>query len=280
LATSAKPLEGKRVVVTRAPEQAGALARELEALGAQVVFLPAIQFADPLDFAALDGAIETLEKFDWLIFTSQNAVRFFARRAAALGKNVSAAAAGPAGRTRIAVIGQATARAARSAGFAIDYAATRSTGNDLASELSEAVRSRRVLVPASDRAGEELPGVLARAGAEVVRVVAYRTVAAPAADSALETLRRGEVDVVSFASPSAFIALAGQLGREALARLVLAAIGPTTARAIRAAGLPVAIEARKSNSAGLAEAIADYFSASAAPSRFAGSTDAQGAEKP
>jgi uroporphyrinogen-III synthase len=254
--TSSKPLEGKRVVVTRAPEQSAALARALGALGASVVFLPAIEFAEPEDFAPLDRAIRSLERFDWLVFTSGNAVRFFARRARTLGREFS----GTGGQhPKVAAIGRATAEAARGAWLPVDYTAHRSTGDELARELRDQVRGGRVLLPVSDRARDELPRALAAVGAEVVQAIAYRTVSAAADDAALELLRGGEVDVVTFASPSAFLSLAEQVGLETLGKLTLAAIGPTTAQAIRAAGLAAAIEAREASSTGLAEAIAHYF---------------------
>jgi uroporphyrinogen-III synthase len=276
LGISAKPLEGKRVVVTRAPEQAAGLARALEDLGAEVIFLPAIQFAEPEDYAALDQAIASLAQVDWLIFTSGNAVRFFARRAAALGAGLSPAAPG----LKVAVVGGATAEAARAAGFSVDYVARRATGSDLARELGGAVKGRRVLVPSSDRASDDFARALAEAGAEVARPIAYRTLAGPADAPVLETLRRGEADAVTFASPSAFAGVARQLGARALARFALAAIGPTTAQAIRDAGLTVAVEARESTAAGLAEAIAAYFTASAAAPRPVAAADAEGANRP
>jgi uroporphyrinogen-III synthase len=270
---SGKPLEGKRVVVTRAPEQSAGFARELESLGAEVIFLPAIQFAEPEDYAALDQAIGSLARFDWLIFTSGNAVRFFARRAAALGARLSAPG------LKVAAVGGATAEAARAAGFSVDHVARRATGSDLARELRDAVEGRRVLVPSSDRASDAFARALVEAGAEVARPIAYRTLAAPADAPALETLRRGEADAVTFASPSAFAGVARHLGREALGGFALAAIGPTTARAIRAAGLPVAVEARESTAAGLAEAIAAYFTGSAA-TRAVAAADPEGANRP
>ncbi len=268
-ATNARPLEGKRVVVTRAPEQSRRLARALEDFGAQIVYLPAIEFAEPEDFAPLDRAIESLERFHWIVFTSANAVRFFARRAQTLGRRISGDGAA---RPKVAAVGSATAEAAKIAGLTVDCTARRATGAELAAELGNRVRGQRVLLPASDRAREELPRALAAAGAEVVAAVAYRTIVTAADDSSLELLRRGAADVVTFASPSAFLSLAEQLGREALGKFVLAAIGPTTARAIRAAGLPVAIEARESGTAGLAKAIAEYFACPA-------ERDAEGAKR-
>ena len=84
-APNATPLAGRRVVVTRAPEQAGELIRELEQLGAQVLLLPAVAFSDPAGPAPLDQAIASFAQFDWLLFTSRNAVHFFAKRCRALG---------------------------------------------------------------------------------------------------------------------------------------------------------------------------------------------------
>src|SRR6202035_3409646 len=75
-----KPLEGKRVVVTRATDQAHELAHSLEALGAEVLLLPTVSFAAGEDSQALDAAIRSLAEFDWILFTSQNAVRFFCQR--------------------------------------------------------------------------------------------------------------------------------------------------------------------------------------------------------
>jgi len=80
MAASTKPLAGKRVVVTRAAEQAGELVHMLEDNGAQILLVPSVAFADVEDKHLLDAAILSLFRFDWLLLTSQNAVRFFSAR--------------------------------------------------------------------------------------------------------------------------------------------------------------------------------------------------------
>jgi uroporphyrinogen-III synthase len=259
-----KPLAGRRVAVTRAAEQAGELALRLEALGAEVLLLPLVAFAAAADPEPLDRALAKLEAFDWLFVTSGNAVRFLAARARAISvdlvKALDPQRAGP----RVAVVGPGTERAVRRAGWRVDYVSDGRGGRDLAAGLRDEIRGRRILLPRSARAGSELPSALANAGATPVGVVAYRTVTAENLDSEiLGQIGRGEVDVVSFSSPSEFESLAAHLSTqkllECLHSVLLAAIGPTTASAIRQAGFRVAIEAASPSAAGLAESIAAYF---------------------
>ena len=119
-------------------------------------------------------------------------------------------------------------------------------------------------MPRSDRAGDHIAVALREGGAHVTDVVAYRTVAPEAPDQAvLDRIRAAEIDVTIFASPSAFHNLDGFLGTGELAKLAeqvqFAAIGPTTAKAMREAGVRVHIEAEEASAAGLADAIAKYY---------------------
>ena len=121
-----------------------------------------------------------------------------------------------------------------------------------------------MLLPRSDRAGTDLPAALRALGAEVSDLVAYQTAAPETYDrTTAETIRRGEVDVITLMSPSAFHHLAEQISVENLSqatqRVALAAIGPITSAAIREAGLPVAIEAREATTAALVAAIVEHF---------------------
>jgi uroporphyrinogen III methyltransferase / synthase len=263
--TEQGPLSGKRIVVTRAAEQAGEFVRELERRGAEVLALPAVTLADPPDLAGLDEAIGSLERFHWILFTSQNAVRFFAKRCRLLGKmpqvdgKVSTEA-----QLLIAAVGPATAEAARKEGLRVDYVASEYRGEALAEELAPQITAKRVLLPRSDRGAADLPAVLRASGAEVEDVVAYQTSAPDSFDQGVaETICRGEVDVITFFSPSAFGHLVEEFGMETLrhivGRVVLAAIGPTTASAIREAGLPVEIEANEATTDALVAAITRHF---------------------
>ncbi len=247
--------------MTRAPEQARALVSELEALGAEVLLLPTLSFRDPEDTEALDAALRSVARFDWILFTSANAVRFFSERCRSLGLDCRRLQSP---RPMVGVVGPATARVAGEEGFRVDYVTKQTRGVALAEELWGSISGRWILLPRSDRAGNELPTALREAAAQVVDLVAYRAMAATSSTpEVLQRLEGGELDVVTFASPSAFDYFSDMLGTEAVARIagraVFAAIGPTTAQAIRSEGYPVSIEAAESNSAGLAAAIANYF---------------------
>lgn len=258
-----RPLAGKRIVVTRAPEQGREFMEELRGLGAEVISLPLLNFLPAEDTAALDDAIRNLAQFDWIIFTSQNAVSFFTKRCGDLGVAVKSVSGG----TQIAAVGPVTARAAGMAGYPVHFVSPEAHGAWLAAGLRTEMKEKRVLLPRSDRARPELPAALRGAGAEVVEVIAYHTAAPEEAQAeTLERIVRGEVDVITCASPSAFERLGVLAGMEQLhglaARVAFAAIGPVTAEAMRSDGIPVAIEAEEPTSAGFAAAIVKYYAAS------------------
>jgi uroporphyrinogen III methyltransferase/synthase len=260
-----KPLARRCVVVTRAAEQASELAERLGTLGAEVLLLPLVEFLPPDDCGPLDRALREIETFDWLLLTSQNAVRFVAARAGTQHVDLAAKLGPSKARPKVAVVGEMTERAAIGEGWRIDRVSSGHGAIDLARELGSQIEGCRVLLPRSNRATSQLPQALIAAGATPAEVVAYRTVPVGNVDPAiLSRIERGDVDVVSFASPSAFRALGERLGAERIRRLAvaarLAAIGPTTAAAIRRAGFQVAIEAEISTAAGLAAAIATHFS--------------------
>jgi uroporphyrinogen-III synthase len=266
-----RPLAAKRVVVTRAPEQAEALVHELHRFGAEVILLPAVTFESPEDSAPLDRALGKLSGFDWVLFTSQNAVRFLSGRLEQLG--IEKPGLGKMAQ-RIAVVGPATAEIAKQQGFRVDYVANNHTAHALADELRGSVYGRQVLLPRSDRADDQIANALREAGAYVTDVIAYRTIAPETLDQAvLDRIRVAEVDVIIFASPSAFHNLAGFLGVSRLLKLAesvqFAAIGPTTAKAMRESGVRVHIEAEEASAQGLADAIVKHYQDRAIPPRRA-----------
>ena len=236
--TVTSPLAGKTVVVTRAAAQSGRLLEELTARHANVKLLPLVSFAPPQDFAAMDAALTCLDSFDWIIFTSANAVQAVERRRRELGGDPSSAVNHP----RAAAVGPATAEEAEHAGFSVDYVATSHSGAGLAEDLKQELAGRSVFLPRSDRANADLPSVLRRNGAVVTEVVAYRTLPPNDADreKVNDSLKEG-VDGILFFSPSAVHNFLELLGQERLGtlqgRAVMVAIGPTTARALSAAGV-------------------------------------------
>jgi uroporphyrinogen-III synthase len=256
-----KPLEHKRIVVTRAPEQALELVRALEALGADVRLMPTVSFAAADNTARLDAAVSRLAEFDWLVFTSQNSVRYFCEHVKAMGID-------PAQFQRptlsIAAVGPATSGAAADAGLRVTYLARNPSGEALASELTRFVRGKSVLLPRSDRADVRLQQVLAEGGAKITDVVAYRTLGAAEVNAeALAEFRAGAVDAILFASPSAFHNLSDAIPVPELAllsmRVNFAAIGPTTAKALREAGVRVAIQPAHASAILLADEVGKFY---------------------
>ena len=258
---SSRLLCGKRIVVTRATDQAHELQHSLEAKGAEVLLLPTVSFAPATDHASLDAAIQHVAEFDWILFTSQNAVRFFSLRARGLGLRPGAIQ-NP--RPLVAAVGPATAQAATEEGFRVDTVPASHSGEALAQELWGAIGGRKVLLPRSDRADDRLPAALREAGAQVTEIVAYRTAPPDSLDpEIMQRIRRAEVNAIVFASPSSFHYLSECIGPAELvalsSRVHFAAIGPTTSRALREAGARVEIEATESSAAGLADSIAKYY---------------------
>ncbi len=248
------------MVVTRAPEQAQPLKDELAKQGAEVLALPTVSFAAVENPAELDAALGAVDSFEWIVFTSQNAVRYVCERMNALGVTR--------GRAQVAAVGLATAGTAKEAGFVVAYIAKNQSGEALASELTTKVVGKKVLLPRSDRAENALPATLRAAGAHVTDAVAYRTLTpAEINPSALARVKATDVDVIVFASPSSFHNLCDAIPAAELkqisAKVNFAAIGPTTSRALVDAGMRVAIQSSHASPVSLVDAIAKYYARSA-----------------
>ncbi|MDE7372045.1 MAG: uroporphyrinogen-III C-methyltransferase [Desulfovibrio sp.] len=257
-----KPLLGRRVVVTRAREQASGLAARLAELGAEVIQFPTIEISEPETYAPLDAAIAALAGYDWLIFTSVNGVRHFWKRLAAAGLDSRAL-----GGLRVAAIGPATAEALAMRGIRADFLPPRYQAEDVAAGLKAVagkdIAGMRFLLPRAREAREVLPDELRKAGAVVDVVAAYVTVpAAGRKEEVLGLLEAGKLDCVSFGSSSTvenFLALVpGELLREH-PETVLAAIGPVTARTLERHGLKATVMPQDYTIPALADAIAAHF---------------------
>jgi uroporphyrinogen-III synthase len=251
-----KPLAGRRIVVTRRPEQSGWLCARLAEMGATVVELPLVEMAPPAEMAPLDDALRRLDRYDWVVLTSANAVRSVSDRMTDLGLGERALTS-----RKIASVGPSTTRALRHCfpGVAVSVEASKHDAETLGNELADAARGARFLLPTSDRARGLLPDGLREAGAEVDVVVAYRTVAPADVRERVLAGLRASVDLVTFASPSAvenFVAAAP----EWVARVAAAVIGPVTAEACRRAGIDVKVVAAPATSEGLAASLERHFS--------------------
>src|SRR5215831_1477219 len=268
------PLAGKRVVLTRSAEQSAELKQGLESLGAEVLLLPLVCFAPPLDWAPADVHLRRLAEFDAVLFLSANAVRYVFDRCAQLGVT---AAHPDQQRPLIAAVGPATARALAAQGIRVDYVAREHTGEALARELKDSLAGRSVLLPRSDQGNEAVSQQLRDLGANVTEIVAYRTMMPEATNSEIAAkVRGGDVDAIVFASPSAvqnfvhFVADAN-LARKIASQVRLVAIGPTTAEALRGAELSPSMVARESSAAGLIDAMEGIFE-TRAPSASSGAS--------
>jgi len=256
LESTAAPLAGRTVVVTRAPEQSDPLAAALLAAGARVLQLPLISIEAAADGgAALRRAVAEIGQYDWVAFTSANAVG----PVAALLRDARSL-----GAARLAAVGRATAEALESVHLTADLVPDRSSAEGLVDAFARApAPGGRVLFPRSASARPTLAAGLRAKGWTVDEVVAYRTVPGPPPAAALADELAG-ADVVIFASPStisAYLAARDDAGRPLAAPKAVACIGPVSAQAARAAGLPVEIEADEPSVEGLVAALVAHRAA-------------------
>ena len=245
-----RPLLGRRVVVTRARTQGAGLADSLRAAGAEVVHLPTIEIVDPADGGgALAAAAASVRDYDWVAFTSVNAVeRFFARvgDARALGD------------TQVAAVGTATAAALAQRGVVADLVPDRAIAEALVEAFPDASRcpAGRVLAPQAAAARPDLVRGLEAKGWGVDVVEAYRTMPADLSPEALAAA--ATADAVAFTSASTVDHYVDAVGAAAVPAVV-ACIGPVTADAARARGLAVSVVAAEASVDALVEALADCF---------------------
>ncbi len=252
------PLFGKRILVTRAEHQTKELSRLLLERGAVPVEMPVIKIRPPVSWQEIDQAVVNLRSYDWIIFTSVNAVEIFWNRLRAKKLDARQFAG-----TKIGAIGPATAGALEAKGLCVDYTPKTYTSRGLLAGLSKMdIAGRKVLLPRADIAGDELTNGLIKLGAKVHQVTAYRTVnvTSPIAQ-AEQMLLKGEIDLVTFTSASTVDSLLSMLGRkwEVVKKARLACIGPVTAEALAGKGLKADIVAHEHTMVGLVNAVEQYF---------------------
>ena len=253
-------LAGKRIVVTRAAAQAIDLLKALQYAGAIPILLPVIQILPPEDFTPLDDALRHLNEFDWVLFTSQNAVRIVHERLELslhqTKLNVHTLLAG--------AVGEATATEAAAAGFRVAHTASRPLGVNLVEELGSCLQGKKILLPRSDRANPDMIVALEKFGAHVTEVVAYRTLTAAAQDRGAVS-KAMNADAVVFFSPSAVEGFDSVCGEGRLAEFsekgIVLASGPVTLAALQAKGIVNAGAAKEPSVARIIEALANLITA-------------------
>ncbi|MFO7642754.1 MAG: uroporphyrinogen-III C-methyltransferase [Desulfosarcina sp.] len=254
-----RPLLGRRIVVTRAREQASDLVHQLTEYGAECIQCPTIQVMPPADWAPLDHAIDTLERFDWIVFTSVNGVDGFFRRLFEKGLDVRKL-----GRLRTAAIGPATAQRLLTWGLTCDIIPQSYRAESVVAAFSTTpLKGVEVLLPRAKTARSVLPEELARMGATVHAVTVYETrQAANEASELIASLSAGTVDMVTFTSSSTVTNFHRLLPAERMGELMrgvsVASIGPITSQTARDLGFAVTIEAATYTIPGLIEAILSH----------------------
>lgn len=254
-----KPLFGKRILVTRAAEQAPELSRLLREHWAEPVELPLIELRPCGHASTTDAVFRRLFAYDWIVFSSANAVRFAFRRLEALGLDARAF-----GAARVCAVGPRTAEALEARGIRPDVVPARYVAESLVEALASQteLKGATVLIPRAREAREVIPAELERLGARVEVVPIYENVRpATHPPEALEALKQGRLDMVTLASSSAarnYAELCREIGADP-DRVPCAVIGPATERTARAHGLPVVVVPERYTLRDLVAAIEGYF---------------------
>jgi uroporphyrinogen-III synthase len=254
------PLEGRRILVTRAAQQAGKLSDGLRALGAIAVEVPVIEIASPVSFQALDRALRQIGAYDWIIFTSANTVAALKARGEGLGIAATAAS-----KAKIAAVGAATASSAREAGWSVDLVAETYVAESLVASLEEQqIRGKSVLLARAEVARDVIPDAIRRAGAAIDVVDAYRNVIPTSAPGQLRRALAEGLDAATFTSSSSVTHLA-DVARTAKVGFPFdgvpaISIGRVTSATLRAAGWEPAAEADPHDVPGLVAAVEKLLS--------------------
>ena len=258
-----RPLLGKRIVVTRAREQASDLVKRLTDMGADCLECPTIRVIPPEDWQALDAAVENLSAYDWIVFTSVNGVKFFFKRLFETGHDVRALH-----RLKTACIGPVTAKTLMGFGLKTDILPENYRAESVVEAFrSEAVGGRRILLARAKEARPVIPVELTRMGATVDEVAVYQTVQArDNAEMLVDKLKDGGIDMITFTSSSTvenFKALLpeGEPLENLMNGVTVASIGPITSDTARALGFTVGITAESYTIPGLCDAILAHYQA-------------------
>jgi len=260
----ARPLFGKRILVTRPKEQANELVDRLEAMGAQAIEAPMIRIVPPEDYEPLDQACARAAEFDWIVFSSANAVDAFVDRLLEGPQDIRCLNG-----VNLCVVGPATAERLSRYGLKVDLTPPEYRADAVLRALADitTVKGMKILLPRADIGRDVLAEDLRKQGAEVTEVIAYRTIAAEAEREGEPDIYRmlleRRIDVVTFTSASAVRHFVRVLGAEPAADLlrttVVASIGPVTAEAASQSGIQTTVMPSSYTVPALVDAIADHF---------------------
>ena len=258
-----KPLFGKRIVVTRAREQASGFLAGLREFGADCIEFPTIEIVPPDDWMPMDKSIDEIDIYNWLLFTSVNGVKYFFNRLYEKGKDV---------RTlkdiRVGAIGPKTAEAVRDYGIIPDLVPSEYRAEAVVEAFRELMTDDlKILLPRASKAREILPDELKKMGAHINIVDAYKTIMPDKkSDTVSRMLEAGEIDMITFTSSSTvtnFIEMFGDKTDQVKAWLNdvdIASIGPITSETAKKLGLNITIEPADYTIDALTDVIVKHYS--------------------
>jgi uroporphyrinogen-III synthase len=251
-----RPLQGRRIVVTRSRQQAGKLSAALHSLGAEAIELPLIEIVPPASYEPLDEALQHLDTYQWLIVTSANTARVLGERSRHAGVPLSDFK-----HPKIIAIGSATADGLREQGIGVDLIPEKYVAESVLQLLDGVAPGTKVLLARASVARDVIPDELNRSGASVDIVDAYQTVLPAGSELRVWELfaaTGSAIDAVTFTSSSTvkhMVKLLAQAGIKIPPPGVRAiSIGPVTSVVLREYGWPPAVEAVQSDIAGLVDA--------------------------
>ena len=258
-----KPLFGKRIVVTRAREQASGFLARLSDLGAACIEFPTIQVVPPRSWDALDRALMRLERYQWLLFTSVNGVKYFFNRLENLGLDIRELKD-----MKVGAIGPKTAEAVYKKGISPDLVPDEYRAEAVIDAFRKwDVKGEKIILPRAAKAREVLPTELVKMGASVDEIPAYETVRPDHDKGRVKgMLEKGEIDMVTFTSSSTVTNFVEMFREERqnlkawMVKVGVACIGPITAQTAEEQGLSVSLVPQEYTIEALTNAIVDYFS--------------------
>ena len=256
-----QPLSGRKIAVTRSLHQSQELIELLHSAGAKPLALPTIRIDSPENTGPLDSAIVTLQSYNWLIFTSTNAVEFFISRLREKGHDTGALQG-----IRLGAVGSSTSQRLRDFHLHVDYQPETFTADALAEEFKsiEDLNGKRILLPRADIAPKTLITALQAQGAVTEEVTVYRTVSEEKhKDTYIQLLRKNGIDMITFTSSSTVKNFVRLLGESILTKykhtFAGASIGPATSKTMRDCNIPPVIEAEEHTIRGLVESIIRFY---------------------
>ncbi|HIE30212.1 TPA: uroporphyrinogen-III C-methyltransferase [Candidatus Poribacteria bacterium] len=256
-----KSLFGKRIIVTRATRRASALADKISALGGEAWEFPTIEIVPPLSFAQMDEAINCIETYQWIIFTSVNGVQSFFDRLKYLRRDVRDLKG-----IKLCAIGPRTQAEIERFGLIVDSVPKEYRAEAIVEGLSDKIASgERILLPRAETARQLLPQALSEKGVVVDEVTAYRTIQGEGnVQWVTELLQSKRAHAVTFTSSSTVTNFVNMLNADNLSELlqdvVVASIGPITSQTTQELGIHVDVEAKEYTIDGLIAALLEYFS--------------------